>query len=369
MSEILRSWVEIDLGALRWNLRLARGLIGPRVKLFAVCKADGYGCGAAAVARIAAAEGADALAVGSVEDLDTIRDAGVSLPVLVYPSTVPDEAAALAARDAIVTLHDGASLDAFARLDAPLDVFLKLDCGFGRLGFTAPDWAAVFARCAAIPRLRVRGLYAHVDAPEQAAVLGVQDRLFFEACRMAEQAGLAGFERMLASSRVMIGGRAFDYSAVNPGRMIYGMLERPWLDHLPTRPVVRAVKSRIIQVKDIPAGAGFGYGAAARSEGIRTAVLSSGFADGFGHLGPQGEVLVAGRRAPILGRRGFEHTVIDVTHVPEAAVGSEAVLLGRQGDQEITGAALSQALGMPQLELLSRLARSLPRVYLDAPPD
>jgi alanine racemase len=365
MQQIHRSWVEIDLGALRRNLRRVRGLIGSGVKLFAVCKADGYGCGAAAVARVAAEEGADALATGSLEDVAAVRAAGVRLPILLYPSTVPAEAAALVELDVTVTIHDAAGLAAFERLARPLRAFIKLDCGFGRLGFGPAEWPELFERCARLAHLRIAGLYAHVDAPDDEASLGIQSDLFAEGARAAEAAGLTGFERMLASSRVLLCGRAYDHTAVNPGRLLYGMMEPPWDTRLPVEPVVRAVRSRIIQVKDIAAGAGLGYGATAARGAVRTAVLSSGFADGFGHLPPGGSVLIGGRRAPVIGRRGFEHTVVDVTDIPAATVGGEAVLLGPQGDATIDPVALARDLRLPLLELLPRLARSLPRIYLD----
>ena len=142
-------------------------------------------------------------------------------------------------------------------------------------------------------------------------------------------------------------------------------MEPPWADKAPFRPVVRALKARIIQIKDQPAGTLSFGGEERKKRDLRAAVLPIGYGEGLPHLPPCHEVLVCGERAPILSRRGIEHTVIDVTRVSEAKIGDEAVLLGKQGNDEITADELSRALKVPVLELIPRLARCAPRRYVD----
>jgi alanine racemase len=359
------AWVEIDLGALADNVRLVREIVGPSVRLFAVCKGDGYGCGAAHVAKTAIEAGADALTAGSPEDVLAIRQAGVQNPVLLYGSTVPETAADVAKLGVIVTLHNYEGLRTFAALPDPVQAYIKLDCGFGRLGFGPEIWEDAFAIARDAPRLEVLGIYMHMAQPEVPERVREQAALFHRGCADAEAAGLMGFDRMVASSRVIVGFRDLDLTAVNPGRLLYGLMEGEWRDRLRVRPVIKSIKSRVIQVKELLPGSRLGYASDIPDKGrLRAAVIPTGFADGLPRLPTGVSVLVEGRRAPVLGLRSMEHTLIDVTGLPEVAVGSEVVLLGPQGDEEITGIELAEATGIQLIELLPRLARGFPRVYV-----
>lgn len=355
------AWVEIALDAVRANTALARRL-AKGAKLFAVCKGDGYGGGAVEIAQAALNGGADALAVGNPADALALRGHGISCPILLYACSLPEDAARIASLGVIVTIHDFASLEAFASLGQAIEAYIKVDCGLGRLGFNPADFKTVFDRLVMSSDIRVAGIYAHLAIPEDDQAVALQMERFSAACRAAETAGLRGFERMVASSRVLIGFPDLNLTAVNPGRFILGMMEPPWAERVPLQQVIRAVKTRAIQIKDQPAGT-LGYGGIG-SAALRAAVLPIGFGDGFPHLPPCHEVLVCGKRAPVLRHRGIEHTVIDVSRIPDVEVGSEVVLLGRQGGDEITSEELSRALNIPLLELLPRLARSAPRKYV-----
>ena len=366
LSRLRPAWVEIDLGALRHNVGLVRRRVGPEVRIFAVVKSHGFGCGAGRAGRAAIEGGADALAVGDPEDVREIRSEGIDAPVLLYASTPPDVAGEVAALGAIVTIHDLESLRAFAALDRPVEAFVKVEAGLGRLGVPREDWATVFETAIRSDTLRLSGIYTHLNAPDDPDEIAAQVVRYGDACREAEAAGLTGLVRMVASSLVVLRYADLRYDAVNPGRFLFGLVEGKWAGIDAARPVIAAVKSRIIQVKEFAAGASVGFlGGRPLERATRLAVLPLGFGDGLNHLPPLGELLVEGRRAPIVSRRGIEHAVIDATDVPRVGVGSEAVLLGRQGDDEITGAELGGWLGLPVLELLPRLARTLPRVYLD----
>ena len=143
-------------------------------------------------------------------------------------------------------------------------------------------------------------------------------------------------------------------------------MEPPWATKASVRPAVRSLKSRIIQIKDLPEGT-VSFGGAERKLGpVRAAVLPIGYGEGLPHAPPCHEVLVRGKRAKILSRRGIEHTVIDVTGIPGVEIGEEAVLLGSQGGDAITAEELSAALKVPVLELIPRIARCAPRRYLES---
>lgn len=359
-----QTWAEVDLGAYARNVGVVRSLIGPEVKLFAVGKADAYGLGSPEIARAAVDAGAYGLATSDPEDAAAIRRAGVTAPVLLYACATPDRAAEVADLGVIATLHDFESLAAFAGLSRPVEVFLKLDCGFGRLGFLPDEWPAAFAAARSASNLRVTGLYTHIGHTGDPDLVAEQGRLFRRAANEAAAAGLRDFDLMAASSRVVIGYPDLFFTAVNTGGALFGVLEEPWCDRVRVQPVLSAVKSRIIQIKELPAGTRIGYDApTVAGVPVRVAVIPFGFSNGYPRFPAGGRVLVGGASAPIMGSRATEHTVIDVTSIPAAAVGAEVVLLGRQSEEEITIAELSGFTGVPMIELVPRLARGSRRVY------
>lgn len=367
MSKLRPTWIEIDLSALQHNAATMRRFVGPDVRFVAVVKSQGFGCGVARAAAAVIAGGADGLAVGDPEDVAAIRAAGIRAPILLYASTLPESAAQAAALGATVTVHDMESLHAFAALGRPVEAYMKLEVGLGRLGIKADQWEAAFAAIGQSASLRLTGIYTHLSEAGNQPAIDAQMQRFAGACQMAAEAGLHNLTRMVAGSHAVIRHPQTHCDAVNPGRCLFGLLEGDWASMIAMRPVMSAIKSRIIQVKQFSAGEFVGYlGAAPLTETRRLAVLPIGFGDGFNHLPPLGQVLVGGQRTGLLAaRRGIEHMVIDISAIAQAQVGSEAVLLGRQGADEIAAAELCAWLKLPMLELLPRLARTLPRVYLD----
>jgi alanine racemase len=361
-----RSYVEIDLGALRRNFRKMRARLGPAVRIYGVCKGDAYGTGIERVAPVLIAEGADGIAVGDPHEAARVRALDPKLPVLLYGSTDPSQAAAVAALGVTVTVFDLPGLHAFAALGRPVEVSVKLDCGFGRLGFVPEAWSDVFGLLRRMRHIRLRGLYTHLASVEEPSAVERQLGLFETAVNLAEQAGFRELELMVASSRVAIGYPERLFNAVNPGRLLYGLLDPPWDALFPVEPVVAAVKSRVIQVKMVQPGMCLGYGGVELSEPIRAAVLPIGFVAGLPRVLHRAAVLVRGRRAPTVGLASMEHLLVDASGIAGIAVGDEAVLLGKQSGDQITPHQLAAMTGLEPLEILTRMARSLPRVYLEA---
>ena len=173
-----------------------------------------------------------------------------------------------------------------------------------------------------------------------------------------DAAGWRGCERMVASSRILIGAPHLALDAVNPGRLVYGLLEPPWNARVDARSALAAVKARVISLKRLAAGTTAGYSAPRWRRDTLVAVIPFGFADGYPRLPAGGTVLVRGRRAPLVGPRHTEHALVDVTDVPGVALGDEVVLLGAQGDDAITIHEIVAATGVPLIELVPRLARN-----------
>jgi alanine racemase len=359
------AWSEIDLDALAHNVRVIRAMLRPTDRFYAVCKNDAYGCGAHESARTMLEAGADAFAVSDPADAQRIRAAGIDAPILLYASTCPDQADAVADLGLIATVHDFSGLAALTRVKRTVDVHVEVDCGYGRLGFTPGEWDEAFCTLRAAPNLRVVGLYTHIANVEVQAAVAAQADLFKRAAAAAEGAGLRNLERMAASSRVMLGYPELNLNAVNPGRMLYGMIEDPWRGHADLRPVIRAIKSRVLQVKTIPASFPFDDPRHKAAPGtLRTAVIAFGFKDGLPREPAGGTVLVRGRRARILGARATEHTVIDVTDIPGVEAGDDVVIVGQQGDETISGHEAVATYKMAMIELLPRMTLNTVRTYV-----
>ncbi len=358
------AWSIIDLDALAHNVRIIRSMLRPTDRLYAVCKNNAYGCGARETARTMQAAGADAFAVSDPEDAERIRAAGVRAPILLYACTVPEAAQAVAELDLIATVHDDAGLDALASATRRVDVHVEVDCGYGRLGFTPAEWTSTFDRLARAKNLNVIGLYTHLTSVEDAAVVAAQAALFRQASDAAHAAGFRDIERMAASSRVMLGYPELNLNAVNPGRMLYGMIEDPWQHKADLMPAIRSIHSRVLQVKTIPASFDFDWPRHRQAPGtLRTAIIAFGFKDGLPRLPPGGTVLIRGRRAPIIGMRSTEHTVVDVTEIPGVSAGDEVAIVGTQGSETISGHEAVATYEMPMIELLPRMTLNTVRLY------
>jgi alanine racemase len=358
------AWCEIDLDALEHNVRTIRRRLAPGVRFYAVCKNNAYGCGTRESALTMLKGGADAFAVSDPEDAARIRAAGIDAPILLYASTTPDAAAAVAELGLIATVHDFDGLEAFARTGRSVDVHVEVDCGYGRLGFTPDQWVPMLDRLRRAENLHVVGLYTHLSSVEEAVAVRRQAGLFERAAALASDAGFAGLERMAASSRVLLGYPELNLTAVNPGRMLYGMIEAPWRESADVRPVIRAIKSRVLQVKTIPADFPVDYARHETAPGsLKSAVIAFGFKDGLPRTPPGGAVLVRGRRAPIIGMRATEHTIIDVTDIPGVSAGDEVVIVGHQGPELIDGHEAVAMYSMAMIELLPRMSLNMPRLY------
>ena len=350
------SWVEIDSGAIRHNLRLIRRLAGA-ARVYAVCKGGGFGVGAALVARLAIEEQIDALACGDPDDAREVRAAGVNLPILLYGTTVAADLPALASLDIIVTAHDAATLDACLAHD--LAFCLKLDTGLHRMGFGEDDLDIVLDAARTYPQARLRGLYTHLTDLDTPAAVAAQALRFNAMAARIEATAWRGRERMVASSRVLLQWRSLTFDAVNPGRLVYGVLEAPWNREIDCRPALAAVKARVIALRHVAAGSD---GAGGPRSSRVVAVVPLGFRDGYPREPAGGTALVHGRRVPIIGMRHGEHCMLDVTSVAGVVLGDEVVFLGVQGDERIDMHELSAATGVPLIELIPRLAANPRRI-------
>lgn len=371
MPNLLRpTWMEVDLDRLAHNVKEVRNAIGPERKLIAVAKADGYGHGLLEVAPVMIESGADIVAVANVNDGVRLREAGFRAPILLFGGYLAEDAAqAIVKYELLPTVWDveGARHISNAACK-PLEVCLKVDTGFNRLG-VAPERAAEVARgVEELPHLRISIIYTHFADPIVGREFTQEQFTRFRAAVSEIRATGVSAPYACAASSAIVSTRPDMYlNAVDPGRVLYGFYypTDPPIE-LTLAPVVRAVKTRIIQLKWVETGKSVGYGRGFyTSRRTRVGVLPMGWCDGLlRSASGKAQLLVREVRCPIIGAINVEHCMIDVTDVKSVAVGDEAVLFGEQGSAVIRAHEHAAWVGVSETEVVVLLGRTIPRIYL-----
>jgi alanine racemase len=333
------------------------------VKVMFVVKANAYGHDAVLCAQAAEkARAADWLGVSSVEEGMALREAGVKLPVLILGSLYPFESAlAAAAHDLtpVVASLEGARrvAEAALRLRRGIPVHVKVDTGMGRIGLR-PEAAVSLAReLASLKSIKVQGIFTHMaKAEDDAAYTGAQLKAFRGVVSALEREGLRPALVHAANSAAALRHKASRFDMVRPGLAAYGLYEG-------FSPVL-SLKSKLVYVKTLAKGAAVSYGATWRAKKpARVATLPVGYGDGYPRaLSNKASVLVGGKRCPVVGRVTMDQTMIDVSAVPGARVGDDAVLIGRQGGAGIGAAELAKLCGTIPYETATAISTRVPRV-------
>jgi alanine racemase len=337
------TWYEIDLGAIAHNTRELRRLVGKDVAIYGCLKRNAYGCGAAAVARTVMAAGGDGLAVGNIDDAVAVRRAGVAGPILLYPTCLPDVATALEANDLIPTISTPEEAFAWAAaFSRPRPVFLKVDVGLFRAGAMPADAPRLFGAVKDLSRLIPAGLYSHFYSYAGEASPAHYRWQFETMVRCREAAAAAGLQLpvvMVSSTTPVLDYSDMDLSGVDPGRFLYGVQDGALSARgARLRPAFRALKTRLVMIKPLGAADTGGHPPPFPvASGMLIGILPLGWGDGIPRPLPPGAAgLIGGRRAPLLNPVHLEHLRIDLTNFPCARPGDEVVLIGRQGDAEIS---------------------------------
>jgi alanine racemase len=360
----------VDLAALRANHAVIRARVGPHVRMLAPVKGDAYGHGARDVARTLQEDGCDAFGVALVEEGAQLRDAGITGTVLCLGGVGrfgAEEAVARHLTPALYDEGDAARLDAAARAAGrTVAVHLKVDTGMGRLGVPLPNWERFLDRLARYERLDVEGLMTHFaeSEAEDPTFTREQIRRFRTALASLRARGWNPRTVHACNSGGVLTQPSAHGDLVRPGILLYGVAPGPAVsDALALRPVM-SIRTQVLFVKDLPAGAGVSYGRRfVTTRPSRIATLPVGYADGYPRaLGGRAEVLVAGRRCPVVGVVCMDLCMVDVTDVPvPVESGDPVTLLGRDGDETVRVEDLAAWAGTIPYEILCGFSERVPR--------
>lgn len=373
MKEGRQAYAVVNLKAVASNVRKVRARVGQRVKIMAVVKADAYGHGAVEVAKAASQAGADWLGVAIPEEGAELREAGLRAPILVLGPTPPSQASLVVAFGLDQMLCSLPLAEALSHLASgqrkPVGVHLKVDTGMGRLG-VIPSEALEFAkRVRSLPGLSLKGLMTHLaTAGEDRAYALHQLKLFSEVEETLRGAGIEFPLRHAANSAAVLDLPEAFLDMVRPGIMLYGCYPSQASPRVVRLQPALSLRARVADLKKVHKGMSVGYDRtfiAPRQS--RIATLPLGYADGVSYLlSNRGEVLIRRRRAKVVGRVCMDMLMVDVTDIPGVKVGDEAVIYGRQGREMISVEEVAKSLGTISYELLCRINKRVPRVYIGA---
>ena len=366
-----RVWAEIDLDAMTHNLAVIRRKAGPGVRIVLVVKADAYGHGAVAVANHAVRCGVAALGVGTSAEALELRASGIRLPILVLGTIIEDEARDCLRHGIELALHSSdrcALLQELAkRLGQKARVHLNVDTGMGRLGVLPGRALELLRAIRGSSHLELAGVMSHISAPEGAfsSTTSEQARLFENVLRLARKENLLQGWIHLANSASVFTDLRPRYDTVRPGISAYGILSPDLPGSGDLRPVM-SLRSQVVFMKDLPAGANVGYGSTWTAERTtRVATLPVGYDDGVSwRLSNRGEVLVNGRRAPVIGRISMDYMTIDVTEVPGAKVGDLVTLIGTDGGETIGVDEVARLAETISYEIVCAVGKRVRRTYV-----
>ena len=370
---------EVDLAALGRNAARVRSIVGSEVAVYGVVKADAYGHGAVAVAKVLEAH-VDGLAVSLVEEGLELRDVGVTKPILVLGAYYGRYQSEVLEEGLTPVIYDASEFEAFARApirrrarrsrfagggSGPWPVHVKIDTGMNRLGIAPEAMASLATLAARQVHLRIDGLCTHLasadlDSPEATRA---QLALFQSTLGAARARGLTPRLVHAANTAGTIRFPEARFSAIRPGLALYGYTPSEMITRREFEPVL-SLRTRIMALHQVRPGGTVSYGGIWRAERESLiATLPIGYADGYPRHVEGAEVLVRGRRAKVVGAVCMDMMMVDVSEIAGAAVGDDVVLIGCDGDQSILADQLARWAGTISYEVLCGISKRVPRIY------
>lgn len=359
-----RVWSEVGAAAIRRNAEFARKHTG--AGLIAVVKADAYGHGLANVVP-ALRDAADLFAVANVEETAAVRALAPEKPVLLLSPCLPGERTAAVGLGAIATVSSAAEAEAFGK---GARVAFKVDTGMGRIGTWHESAVEEIEKIAALPGCELHSIATHLPVADEDEAFTRGQLLDFAAFAAKARAVAPGAKFHALNSAAICAQPEFSFDFVRAGLMLYGSASIPAFQ---SRLVpALAWKTRILLVRDVPAGRSVSYGRTFTTPGpMRIATLAVGYADGYPRQasGRGASVLVGGLRCALLGRVTMDQILVDVSDVPSAEAGGEAVLIGAQGGAAILAAELAKWGGTIAWHIFTGIGGRTKRVSISASRD
>ena len=363
----------INLDNIRHNISAMKSLVDKDKKMLAVIKADAYGHGAVEVAE-ALDDLVDFYAVAFIDEALELRRAGIDKPILILGYTDPVDYELLLkydVRPAMYETDDAQKLsDLAVSMGIKAKVHIKVDTGMGRIGFSCDDTGVEkIAEISNMPGIEVEGIFTHYAKADEIDKTAANGQLEKFRWIIGQLVGL-GIHipvRHISNSAGIMEMDNSDFDMVRSGIVTYGLYPSEEVDKsiVELRPAM-SLMSKVIFVKDVKAGTGIGYGwSYIADHDIRVATVSAGYADGYPRAqSNKGRVIIHGKYAPIIGRVCMDQFMVDVSHIDGVQVRDDVILIGRDGDKEVTVEEVAEPANSFNYELVCNISRRVPRTYI-----
>jgi alanine racemase len=370
------TWAEVSLPTLRQNFRTIRDHVAPEVTVCAVVKAHAYGHGAVECARALEQEGAKWFGVTSTDEGLALRDGGITGRVLLMTGFWRGDEDSVLENDLTPAVWQREHIERLERAAERLRkdsvrVHLKVDTGMARLGASFEELPQLLGMLRAAKHVKVEGLFSHLASAEVVGSPQVDEQMarFERAVALVKESSLVPAYLHIANTSAIATRPKSWMNFVRPGIALYGYqlpsaAEGKSFD-LPVHPVL-SWKTRIFSLRDVRAGQAIGYGGAyVTRAAARIAALPVGYADGLSrHLSSRGRVIVRDQYAPIVGNVSMDITLVDITAIPNAEIGSEVIILGQSEHCSVTAADHARLAGTIPYEILCNISKRVPRQYV-----
>jgi len=364
---------EIYMGHLLYNFNQIKKLIDPSCKVLAVVKANAYGHGIVEISKALEKHGVDMLGVAHVDEGILLRENGIKSHILVLGVIDESEAERIVKwqlRPVVYTLPMIEALSKMAlKYNSSIPVHIKIDTGMRRIGIEPQEVISFVKKTTGFHGIKIEGIMTHFAEADLGDIDFIYEQLntFISLCKELDREGIYIPLRHVANSAAIITLKESHFNMVRPGIMLYGYLPSSSLEGRITLKPVLKLKSRIIHLRKVPPGTGISYGRTfVTTRETLVATVAIGYGDGYSRrISNRGEVLVRGKRAPVIGRICMDMTMIDVTHIPHVAPGDEVILIGEQGNERITADDVAGWSDTISYEVLCAISERVKRVYYD----
>ena len=355
------TWVEINLDAIVNNVKNIKKLIGEKKELMAVVKGNAYGHDILEVSSVVLNNGATRLAVARLEEGIFLRKAGITVPILILGLTLKKQAELLVSYDITPTVCEYEMIEKLSesafKEGKIVKVHLKVDTGMGRIGICPNHVLNFIKKLKVLKNVQIEGIFTHFSVADEKdkTYTEKQFRKFMEVLIVLEKEGIKIPVKHVGNSATLLDLPYMWLDLVRPGISMYGLYPSTEVQKNVKLIPAHSFKTRIVFLKELFAGESIGYGRTYTTKKKRTVVASLpvGYADGYNRLlSNQGEVLVRGKRFPIIGRVCMDQCMIDITNLPQVEIGDEVVLWGRQGQEEITVEEIADKIGTINYEIV-----------------
>ena len=371
MKEDYRSWAQIDLKALAENISRIKALVGPNVRLLQVVKADGYGHGALQVAKVCLSNGAYGLGVANAEEGIALRLGGIEAPILILSPSLPAEVPGIAEYGLSPTLSDDTILFPLSqealKTGREITVHIEVDTGMGRSGIRPKETGGLARKILSQDGLKLGGIFSHFASADlvDRDFCWLQLERFRAVIAELKREGISIPLKHIANSAAILEFPDSYFDLVRPGLLSYGLYPSEKVKKTVKVKPILSFKTKVAQIKEILPGESISYGRTWQAKApTKAAVIPVGYGDGYDFLlSNEGEVLIKGRRAPVVGRVTMDLTLADVSGIPQVKVGEEVTIIGRDGGEEITAREVAERVGTLSYEVLCLIGKRAPRVY------